>query len=463
MLHHESVDSDIFHAYDVRGIYPEEINEIKTRVIAVAFARYIRQEAGVSRPRIFVSRDARLSSPLLAAAFIEGLMAEGASIIDAGMTTTPMHYFGVATTHADGGAMITASHNPPLYNGIKFSGRDAVGIGMGSGLEVIARIAAALPSVPPADGIETERTLIDVAESYIDYIFRMLRLDDAQHFSGMRVAVDAGNGMTGIILPRVLERAGIEYYPLYFDPDGAMPNHEANPMKEETLADLKEVIAERNATLGVAFDGDGDRVGFVTSTCRPVQGDVVTALIAQRLLAVHPGASVVYPVTASRLIPEAIIRAGGVPVLTRRGHSFVSAAMRQTNAIFGGEPSGHYFFRDFFCRESAVLAMLELLLMLEESGRTLDALVEPFYALAFSGEINFPIGAQRKEDIMARVRAAFADGNINDLDGLRVDYDDWWFNLRPSNTEPLMRLVIEAPDERQLAEKRATLTRLIQP
>ncbi|MDZ4296654.1 MAG: phosphomannomutase/phosphoglucomutase, partial [Patescibacteria group bacterium] len=329
----------IFRAYDIRGVYPDEIDETVTRQIGMAFARHVKKTEGVSQPHILVSRDARLSSPLLTAAFIEGLFAEGARVTDAGLTTTPMHYFGINALGTDGGAMITASHNPPLYNGIKLSGKDAVPIGAGSGLEEIARLSAEISATATplhVNSAAIERRSIDLAPSYVDYLITLLGNPDARTFEGVRIAVDAGNGMAGPVLPYIFERLGITYYPLYFEPDGAMPHHEANPAKEETLEDLRTVIKEsaqrrspqEAATIGAAFDGDGDRIGFLTHQGEHIRGDIVVGILGVDLVRRHPGAGVVYTTVSSRLIPEAIERAGGRAIQSRVGSRFVPEVMR---------------------------------------------------------------------------------------------------------------------------------------
>jgi phosphomannomutase len=454
---------EIFKAYDVRGLYPEELDARAALAIGQAVADFL------GGPSAVVGTDMRQSGVELRDALVEGLRAAGVEVIDVGRVATPMVYFATAALRAAGGVMITASHNPAAYNGMKLCGRDAVPIGIETGLARIRDRALEIAGARggegthPAQRAEGERRnelpagapragLVrrDVREAYYQSL-----LDTFPRRPALRVAIDAGNGIAGEAVSGLLERLPLDVTRLYFEPDGSFPNHEADPLKAENLVDLQREVRARGADLGIAFDGDGDRAVFVDERGEAVPADLMTALMADvvlehGLLGAGPGAHVVHDLRSSRAVPEAIRARGAVPVRSRVGHAFMKARMRECGGCFGGELSGHYYFRfpQGYVADDGAAAMMLLLQVLDLRRRPLSELWRPFRRYAQSGEIN-----SRVADVsaaLARVRAAFADGRADELDGLTVDYPDWWFNLRPSNTEPLLRLNVEAPNETAL-------------
>ncbi len=453
----------IFKAYDVRGIYPTEVNEEAARRIGLAFQHVLDAEDRAHGNTVVVSRDMREHSPSLAAALVEGLTAAGLDVLDIGLATTPMNYFAVGHTRAAGGIQVTASHNPSRYNGFKFSRHEARPVSGDHGIALMERKVAEgdLPPAPRPGEVRPGA----VFEDYRAHVLSFLRhADGAVGGAGaaagrpLRVAVDAANGMGTIYRP-ILEATGIELVPLYFELDGRFPNHEANPLKEENLHDLEAAVREHGADLGVAFDGDADRAAFVDEHGRPVGSDLMTGLIGGELLARAPGSAVVYDLRSSRAVAEYVREKGGVPVRERVGHSFMKATLRQRQGIFGGELAGHYYFRDNYYADSSLLAMIEVLNLLRESGQPLSALVEPLRRYAKSPEINFVV--EDKAEAMRRIEERYADARTDHLDGITIEYDTWWANIRPSNTEPYLRLVLEASTPEELAQRQAEITEIL--
>ncbi|NQV07242.1 phosphomannomutase/phosphoglucomutase [bacterium] len=427
----------IFKAYDIRGLVPDELDEEAARRIGAAFARFV--DSGP----IAVGRDCRESSPSLAAALIDGITSQGVDVDDLGMITTDMVYFAAGALDRPG-AMITASHNPRGYNGIKLSLAGAAPVGAESGLVEIQETAAA--GLPPVGttGIVRQR---DVLAGYIDHV---LAVSDGESVGPLRVIADGGNGVAGVALPSVFDRIPAVLRGMYLDPDGTFPNHHPDPLRPENLIDLEAEMRERGADLGVAFDGDADRAFFIDEELRPLPGSTVTAIVARWFLARHPGAMVVHNLICSRAVPESIIAAGGVPVRTRVGHSYIKAVMKDSGAVFGGEHSGHYYFKDNYRADSGILAMLVLLRVMTDDGRPLSEIRREFEPYAQSGEINITVSDQvRSTEAVAQ---RFADGESDLLDGLTISWEDRWFNLRPSNTEPVLRLNVEGPDAESVAD-----------
>ena len=430
--------TSIFKAYDVRGrTEPGGLTEDAARAIGAAFAEF------VTAPLVAVGRDCRLSSPGLAAAFIDGATSRGADVLDLGEVATDVVYY-VSGARQVPGAMITASHNPPEYNGIKMCREGAAPIGAESGLEDIRRLAES--TLPPRDRRGTV-TGFDPIPGYVDHL---LSIVDPAAFRPLRVGVDGGNGMAGVVIERVFDRIPPQLTGLYLEPDGTFPNHPADPLDPANLVDLVELVRRESLDLGVAFDGDADRAFFVDDQAQPLSGSTVTALVARWFLARNPGAAIVHNLITSRSVPETVEAHGGRPIRSRVGHSFIKQVMAETGAVFGGEHSGHYYFADNYRADSGMLAMLVLLQVVSEDGRPLSEIrteVEPYVA---SGEINF-----RVEDQAAAIEAVashFSDADQDRLDGLTVSWPDRWFNLRPSNTEPLLRLNVEAPDAASVDE-----------
>jgi phosphomannomutase len=429
----------IFKAYDVRGVYPEELNEDIARRIGSAFAQFTGAQSAV------LGRDCRISSPSLAAAFAEGVTARGVDVVDIGLATTDMLYFASGRLNQPG-AMFTASHNPPRYNGIKLCREAAAPVGADSGLDEVRDLAAREPVDPaPSRGTVTSMDLVD---EYIDHVLSFV---DVERIAPLTVVADAANGMAGLVLERIFERLPAKLVGLYLDLDGTFPNHPADPIQPENLEDLKRAVLEHGADIGLAFDGDADRVFLVDEKAQGVSGSLVTALVAEAMLEREPGAKIVHNLICSWVVPEVVREHGGEPVRTRVGHSFIKKVMAETGAIFGGEHSGHYYFRDHFRADSGLIAALFVLQRLSEVGVPLSELLARYRRYEASGEINTEVADQVAA--VERVAEAFADGRQDRLDGLTVEYEDWWFNVRPSNTEPLLRLNVEARSKDLLDQK----------
>jgi len=430
----------IFKAYDVRGTVPAELDEEAARRIGYAFARF----AGADR--IVIGRDARTSSPVLAAALGDGIRASGTAVSDLGMITTDMVYF--ASGHFNTpGAMITASHNPKGYNGIKLCLAGAAPVGAESGLVEVRALA---DDDPPLDLSGPYRS-DDVLDAYLDHV---LLVAGASSIGSLRVAVDGGNGVAGVAISSIFDRIEADLIGLYLDPDGTFPNHHPDPLRPENLVDITALMAREHPDLGVAFDGDADRAFFIDDAGDPLPGSTITAMVAKWFLAESSGASIVHNLICSKAVAEIVSAAGGTPVRTRVGHSYIKQVMADTGAVFGGEHSGHYYFKDNYRADSGILAMLVLLRIISEEKRPLSELRVEFEPYAQSGEINMVVADTGVE--IERVAAEFGGGDR--LDGLTADVGDGWFNLRPSNTEPVLRLNVEAPDVRGV-EKLVALVR----
>ncbi len=433
----------IVKAYDVRGVYPDELDEGLAHDVGAAFVHLVRSESG-GPVTVVVGHDMRPSSEPLVAAFTHGATGQGADVVQVGLVSTDALYF--ASGHLDApGAMFTASHNPAQYNGIKLCRAGAAPVGMETGLAQIR--AMLLDGVPPYDEPEGSVTSRHLLPEYADFLKGLV---DLSGIRPLRVVVDAGNGMGGHTAPVVLAGLPLTVVPLYFELDGTFPNHEANPIEPANLRDLQAAVLAESADLGLAFDGDADRCFVVDECGEIVTPSTLTALIAVRELARDPGATVIHNLITSRAVPEVVRENGGTPVRTRVGHSFIKQVMAQTGAVFGGEHSGHFYFRDFWRADSGMLAALHVLAALGSTppGTTLSSLLAPYDRYEVSGEINSRVGDAA--DRMAAVEAAFGgeDGtSIDHLDGLTVSADDWWFNVRASNTEPLLRLNVEAVDQ----------------
>ncbi|MEZ6195738.1 MAG: phosphomannomutase/phosphoglucomutase [Planctomycetota bacterium] len=437
----------IFKAYDVRGIYGEQIDETLARKIGIHFARQIGARS------LVVGRDMRACAPSIAAAFIEGAREQGADVIDIGLASTPMTYFAIGSLGVDGGVQITASHNPAQYIGMKFCRRDCVPVSYESGIKRLEEECRG-PDPAPAER-QGSLSREDVTDAYVTHVTAWVGRPIS-----LRCVFDAGNGMAGHELPPVIERLGLASENLYFELDGTFPNHEANPLDEHTLVDVIARVKASGADVGVAFDGDADRCRFVDENGRVVANDILTAIIAREMLARNPGSHVVYDLRSSRVVAEEVERAGGVPVKERVGHSFIKATMRENDACFGGELSGHYYFKDNFTSDNATIAMLIVLDLLQREGRPLSAFVAELERYPATGEVNFEVAD--KDGMIARLKERYADGRISDLDGVTVEYADWWFNVRKSNTEPLLRLNLEADDRSILEARRAEIVAMLQ-
>jgi phosphomannomutase len=430
--------SKIFKAYDVRGIYPDELDEDVARRIGAAFVTFVRAD------RLVLGRDMRTSSPALASAFTEGATGSGVDVIDLGEVSTDALYFASGKLDMSG-AMFTASHNPPKYNGLKLCRERAAPIGVESGLAEIKELSEKGESSTGSGDVRDEDILPD-------YASHCRRFVDRDVLKPLKVAIDAGNGMAGKTVPMVFEPLPFEVVPLYFDLDGTFPNHLANPIEPENLNDLRKVVTAEGCDIGVAFDGDADRVFLVDEKGDLISGSATTALVAQRLLLKHPGEKIIHNLICSWSVPEVIKENGGEPIRTRVGHSYIKKIMADTGAIFGGEHSGHYYFRDNYRADSGMIAALLVLEALSDPGENLSKVLEPFDRYYDSGEINSEVDDQQA--VLERLAAAFDDGKQDRTDGLTIEYEDWWFNCRPSNTEPLLRLNLETRTQELMDQKR---------
>jgi phosphomannomutase len=438
--------SRIFKAYDVRGVYPDELNETICRSIGAAFASF------VNTPSLLVGRDVRPSSPALAAAFIEGARSQCVDVVNIGEVSSDALYFASGRLNAPG-AMFTASHNPSRYNGIKMCLAGAAPVGQDTGLAEVRRLAEAEPPPGPCTG---RLTSLDLVNDFASHVLSFVAVEELRPLT---VVVDAANGMAGKMIPPLFARMPVRLVPLYFELDGTFPNHPADPIQPANLVDLQEAVLRERADVGLAFDGDADRVFLVDERAQPVSGSLTTALVAARVLARDPGAGIVHNLICSRIVPETILAHGGKPIRSRVGHSFIKQVMAETGAAFGGEHSGHYYFRDNFRADSGIICALFVLEALSAEGRPLSEVLAPYRKYWDSGELNTEVADPAAK--LKELEAAYAGGAIDWLDGLTVSYPDWWFNCRPSNTEPLLRLNVEAATAGAGEARTADLLRLI--
>jgi phosphomannomutase len=443
--------SGIFKAYDVRGIVPSELNEDLARQIGLAFQHVLDAEDRALGNTVVVSRDMRSHSEGLSQALIEGLTAAGLDVLDIGLATTPMSYFAVGFTKAAGGVQVTASHNPAQYNGFKFSRHGARPVSGDHGIALMEEKVKSgdLPRAECPGRVSRGNVFDDYRRHILSFLHTGKRL---------KVVVDAANGM-GTLYQPILEAMGIDLIPLYFGLDGSFPNHEANPLKEENLRDLMRKVQETGADLGVSFDGDADRSAFIDERGEAIGSDLMTGLVAGELLARDPGKAVLYDLRSSRAVHEYIEEHGGIPVRERVGHSFMKATLRKRDGIFGGELAGHYYFRDHYYADCALLTVVEALNLLRETGKPMSELVQPLRRYAKSPEINFVV--DDKQGKITELAERYADARIDYLDGITFQYPTWWANVRPSNTEPFLRLVLEASSREELESREEELIAIL--
>jgi phosphomannomutase len=442
--------SQIVKAYDIRGVVPDQLDTGVAEAVGAAFARV------TAAAEVAVGRDMRPSSPELAAAFAAGANAQGANVVDIGLASTDQLYFASGSLDVPA-AMFTASHNPARYNGIKLCWAGARPVGQDTGLADIRRLAE--EGVAPGDGPQGSVEERDLLHPYADYLKGLVDLSKIRRLT---VVVDAGNGMAGHTVPVVLDGLPLDVVPLFFELDGNFPNHEANPIDPANLVDLQRAVRAEGADIGLAFDGDADRCWVVDERGASVSPSTITALVAVRELAKEPGATIIHNLITSRAVPEIVREHGGVPMRTRVGHSFIKDEMAKTGAIFGGEHSAHYYFRDFWGADTGMLAALHVLAALGEQAGPLSDLLADFTRYSASGEINSTVSDQAER--LGAVRAAYEgkpDVSIDELDGLTVSAQDWWFNLRPSNTEPLLRLNVEAADSATMQSVRDAVLAIV--
>jgi phosphomannomutase len=447
------MNPSIFKAYDVRGIYPSELDEAVTRDIGRAFVAYL------GAKRVALGRDMRTSSPALSAAFIEGVTGQGADVVDYGLIGTDMLYFAVARDKHEGGAEITASHNPGEYNGIKMVRQEAFPLSGEAGISDIRdRILG--NSIPAPHGPRGSVTRADVFADYVEHVMSFI---DPSVIKPFNVVLDAGNGIAGLVAPALFDRLPCRTRRLCFELDGTFPNHEANPLIEENRRHIVEQVLADRADLAIAWDGDADRCFFIDGTGEFIAGDFITALLAEAFLIKHPGSKIVYDVRASYAVKDTVARYGGIALMNRVGHAFIKRRMREENAIFGGEVTGHYYFRDNFYADNGFIPALLILELMSKKGKTLAELLAPLRAKYFiSGEINTRVSdmsaVQEKIDRIAR---QYSDGRVYTMDGISAEFDDWHFNVRPSNTEPLLRLNLEGLTPEIMSRRRDEVLQLI--
>ena len=436
----------IFEAYDIRGLYPEEINADIVKKIGFAFAQFL------DKGQIVIGHDMREASLGLASAFAEGVTSFGTDVADVGLSTTPMLYYAIIDGGYDGGAMITASHLPSQYNGIKLCREKAIPLSGEAGLPEVEELTRSVQDLPPEQG---DYARIDFLGHYVDRLAEFVGPPKP-----LKIVVDAGNGMGGLDTPRLFRRLPeYDFIPMYMEPDGHFPNHVPNPVLPSTTEQLQERVVSEKADLGIAFDGDSDRCGFVDENGERIPADLIVAALAEYFLQKEPGATILYDLRASRAVPERIAELGGKPVKTRVGHSFIKRKMRKENAIFAGELSGHFYYREMGFIDSGILSMISMLNLLALKQVPISQLVRPLQKYVQSSEINIQVGDKQK--LLESVETAYSDGKREHLDGLTVEYADWWFNLRESHTEPVVRLVMEAEDDATLKREKTKLLRLI--
>jgi phosphomannomutase len=447
------IDPDIFKAYDVRGLYPSEINEEAVQLIGRGFATYL------GARRIAVSRDMRVSSPALAAAFIAGARAQGTDVVDYGMLGTDMMYFAVASDGLEGGAQITASHNPGQYNGIKMVRKEALPLsgdaGIGDIRDMIARNTLPAPAAQP--GSVTTRDILPA------YVTKVMSFIDPSAIKPFNVVADAGSGMAGLVAPALFDRLPCRVTTLCFEIDGTFPNHEANPLIEENRQDITAEVIRQRADIGIAWDGDADRCFFIDGSGEFISGDFVTALLAEAFLLKYGPATVIYDLRASHAVKDVVARYGGRALMNRVGHAFIKQRMRQEDGIFAGEVTGHYYFRDFYYADNGFIPALLILELMSKKNQSLRDLLQPFRERYFiSGEINTKLSSMDEvPKKLAALEARYKDTELATMDGISIDYPDWHCNVRGSNTEPLLRLNLEARTPELMERKRDEVLSII--
>jgi phosphomannomutase len=441
-----NINPGIFKAYDIRGLYPGEIDETVARQIGRGFAAYLQPTT------IGVSRDMRVSSPAIAAAFIDGARSQGINVVDYGMLGTDQLYFAVVEDRLDGGAQVTASHNPGEYNGVKMVRAGALPLSGDAGIGEIRDMIAGdrLPAPADVPGTVSSR---DILPRYVDKVMSFI---DPALIKPFNVVLDAGSGMAGLVAPPLFDRLPCRTTRLCFDIDGTFPHHEANPLIEENRLDITAEVVRQRADIGIAWDGDADRCFFIDGSGEFISGDFVTALLAEAFLLKHPGATIIYDLRASHAVRDTVAKYGGRALMNRVGHAFIKQRMRQEDGIFAGEVTGHYYFRDFYYADNGFIPALLILELMSKKNQPLRDLLQPFRERYFiSGEINTKLASmQEVPKKLAAIEARYRDAEIATMDGVSIDYPDWHFNVRASNTEPLLRLNLEAATPELMERKR---------
>ncbi len=452
------MDPAIFKAYDIRGIYPDQIDEEGAWKVGCAAARFLRSllsgyERGQAKTQsLCVGRDMRPHSEALTKALIKGMNSTGTNVIDIGMVDTPQMYFAINHLGTCGGVQVTASHNPSKYNGFKISGLHAKPVGADTGLKDIKHIAMALLHTKgTGTGLVQKR---DLTPHYKNHILKFLR----PNVKKIKVAVDAFNGMAGKMIPAIFSNLPVEIIPLNFEHTGKF-KHDPNPLIGKYLAEVKKAVKQNQCDFGVCFDGDADRLIMVDEKGRPISCDLLTAMMVPYFLEKKPKSVVVYDLRSSRVVREEILKYGGTPRRERVGHAFMKKAMRDSHAVFGGELSGHFYYSDNYYTDSAMITLVHVINIVSKAGVPISKLIKPLQRYTGSGELNFEIEDKRAK--MNEIAKRYSDGRVDQLDGVTVGYKDWWFNCRPSNTEPLLRLIVEAGSKELFAEKLSEITQLL--
>ncbi len=441
------INPEIFRAYDIRGVYPHSLNEETAYRVGRAFVKFLDKP----KATLVIARDNRLSSPALHRSLIRGVVDMGANVIDIGLSTTPMFYFAVAHYGYDGGVIVTASHNPAQYNGFKMVREKAISLSEESGIREIQKLAGLEFQAAQSSGKVIEKSVL---KDYADFNFKNVKVDNLKP---LKIVVDTANAVSGMVIPEISKKIPCKIDHLFERSDGTFPNHPPDPLREENLKILKKEIKDKKADLGVAFDGDGDRILFVDEKGNIISGDLITAMLSSLILKNHPGEKILYDIRSSNIVRETIEMAGGQPVIYRIGHSFIKEKMRKDNIIFAGEFSGHYYYRGHYFCEAPIFVLLKILK--EASKAPFSQLVKPYRKYFHSGEINFKV--KDKMASLRKLKNRYTDGRPLEIDGLRIDYDDWWFLARPSNTEPFLRLVIEAKTKNMMEKKKRELSSLL--
>ena len=454
------INPGLFRAYDIRGLYPQEINNKVAYLIGEALVRFLKKR----RPKIVVARDNRLSSPLLHKSFVQGIIEKGANVVDIGLATTPMLYFAVAHYKFEGGVIITASHNPPRYNGFKLVKEKSIPINEKTGLKEIKNLV--LKRLQPTGHLpgkllfkKNKKGKIIKKKILKDYLNFVLKNADLKKIKSLKIVIDTANGVGGIVVSRIFKKIPCKVYHLFPELDGNFPNHLPDPLIKANLKKLKQEVKRRKANLGIAFDGDGDRIIFVDEKGKEISADLICALVVNLILKVRPGEKILCDLRSSNIIEEVVLKAGGIPVRGRVGHSFIKEKMRKDNIFFAGEFSGHYYLKKHYFCESPFFVLFKILEELSKTKKKLSHLIEPFKKYYHSGEINFKVENEKR--VIEKLEKKYSRGRISQLDGLRVDFGNWWFNIRSSHTEPVLRLVIEAKTKKIMEEKKKEIVSLI--
>jgi len=445
------INPDIFRAYDIRGIYPSELNEKTSYLVGRAFVKFFKK----TKPNVVIGRDARFSSDFLSKSLIKGINEQGANVIDIGLATTPMLYFAVAHYGFDGGVIVSASHNPSKYNGFKLVAKNAIPVSGESGLRQIKKLAE------KAQDLSTLKKGKTIKKNILsDYLKFNLGKFDFKNFRPLRMVIDTANAVPGILVKEIFKHSHFKVFYLFLQLNGSFPNHEPNPLIEKNLRFLKkEILIKKRIDLGVAFDGDGDRIVFLDEAGRAVPSDLVLALISEQILKENPGKKILYDLRCSNIVKETISKCKGKPIISRVGHSFIKEKMRKENILFAGEFSGHFYHKDHYFSESPLFVLFKIMEIISKKEKPFSELIRPFKKYFHSGEMNFRAKDSVKK--LKQLKSRYSDGRISKIDGLRIDFKDWWFLARASNTEPVLRLIVEAKTKELMEKKTKEISSLI--